>query len=248
MQHIINTLVVEDNPKALKFLKKLVDLNPNLNLEGTASNVKEALSKLKTVSPELVLMDIELGDGNAFDVLDRFEDRQFQVIFITGHEEYIKKAFEYYAFYYLSKPFDEQRFNEVIHAYVVKSKGVFDHYRFDFLKAHFTQVQSKFLLHVGSDYVSIDLTEVVYCKSEANFAQFYFLDGTKKLASHSLKYYATLFSEKGFFRVNRFCLLNTKNIQSINKRETIVMKNGHKINVSIRNKAELATLITKFNR
>ncbi|MEM9001636.1 MAG: LytTR family DNA-binding domain-containing protein [Bacteroidota bacterium] len=248
MARMVDVFIVEDHLQTLEYVTGLVKNNPNLNLLGTASTSNDAIMKLKQCSPELVLMDIALGDGNAFDVLDKFQGTPFQIIFVTGHSEYIQKAFEYYAFYFLAKPFDEEKFRIVIQSYLQKSKHLFDHYRFEFLKNHLSNKETKFLLHVGNDHLSIDLKDVVFCKSEGNYTSFNFLNGEKKLASNALKFYDLLFTKKDFFRVNRFYLINTKNIRSIHKRETIVMCNNDRINVSSRNKEALIQLIKEFNR
>lgn len=248
MQQVVETFIIEDNPKMLKYLQELVIRNPDLVLNGSASGREEAIQKLRKNRPELLLMDIELGDGTAFEILDEFRGREFQVIFVTGFEEYIQKAFEYYAFYFLMKPFDEGKFNQIVSAYRQRKNWLFDYRKFDFLQNHLVRGDSSFLLHAGNEYVAIDLDKLTFCKSEGNYTEFNFLDRKKILASRPLKFYEKLFINRGFFRASRFYLVNGKNIKSIYKKESVILKDKKKITISTRNRDSLSDLIARINR
>jgi len=246
-QHQIRTLIIEDNPQTLQYIEELVINNPGLSLLGKASNIDDANKKLKVLSPNLVLMDIELGDATAFDLLDKFQNNNFDLIFITGHEEYFRKAFEYFAFSFLPKPFDKEKFEEVVQTYLQKTRRMFNHYKFEFLKDFIQARSSKFLLQTGNIHLTIDLEDVAFCKSDGNYTFFYFVDGSNIMANNTLKFYCQLLDQKGFFRISRFHLINIQNIDSIHKRETIVLKKNYRINVSVRNRQKLNRLIEKFN-
>ena len=115
-------------------------------------------------------------------------------------------------------------------------------------KNHFQNINTKFLLHLGNEFESIDLNQVTFCKSGGNYTEFHFLNEKKKLASNALKFYDKLFVEKGFFRLNRFYLIHIKNVKRIHKRETIVMLDDTVIHVSSRNRDRLRVLIENFNQ
>lgn len=243
----VDVLIIEDNDDTAQIISKSVTNHSGLRLRGRAKNKKDAIEIINEVKPELILMDIELGDSTAFDILDGFHYRDFQVIFVTGHSHYIQKAFEYYAFYFLNKPFDESKFNEVIQHFILQRQSLFDKYKWNFLRDFLQRKDNpQFLLHTGTDYLAINLDDVVVCKSDGNYTSFYFLDGQKVLASFSLKYYDELLSERGFFRASRFDLVNSKNIKKIIRKETILMVDNQKINVSLRNRERLTRFIDSF--
>ena len=244
----IKTAIVEDDPDMLNYLKELVQDIPELALVAIASSVKNALPKIRKTSPELLLLDIRLKDGNAFEILNALETETFQVIFITGFDEYMQQAFDYFAFSYISKPFSKDQFNKVISSYIRRRTNYIDRLTMKILGDFIMPKGTRFLLHVGNEYVAIDLKEVVYCKTDGNYTQFYLANGNRLLATHALKFYEKLFHDKGFFRINRFYLINLEQIRSIFRKETIIMNDGEKINISARNRRKLSDLIETINR
>lgn len=244
---MIDTLIVEDNGNTLEQLKEFANKNQDLNLVGTATGVADAMLKLKTLSPRLLLLDIELGDGTAFDLLDRFQTNEFDIIFITGHDEYLMKAFEYFAFNFLSKPFDSEKFEAIVKAYMQKSILIFNRGKFNFFKEFIQNKSSKFLLQTGDKHVVIDLENVAFCKSDGNYSIFHLISGSSIMANKSLKFYSKLLRQKDFFRISRFHLINIQNICSIHKRETLILNGNYSINVTARNRQKLNHLIEIYN-
>lgn len=244
----IKTAIIEDDLETLKYLEKLVQEIPELSLVTSASSVKGALIKIRNTVPELLLMDIRLKDGNAFEILNALETEAFQVIFITGFEEYLQRAIDYFAFSYISKPFSKEHFNKVITSYIRRHFQFIDLLKVKILEDFMSPKGTKFLLHIGHEYVAIDLKDVIYCKTDGNYTQFHMANGERLLATHALKFYEKLFHEKGFFRINRFYLINLEHIRSIFRKETIIMTGGRKINISTRNRKKLSDLIEMVNR
>ncbi len=243
----IRTLIVEDDKKTLEYLRKLVHQHDHLLLIDEATDKNSALQKFSSVRPELVLLDIQLGQENAFDLLDEISTKSFHLIFVTGHSEYLIRALEYYAFYFLTKPFDKEKFNKVINAFVQTANRFYDQSKLEYLSSFVKNQDSQFFLNTGLDFLTIDLNNVLYCNSEGNFTKFYFKEGRPILGSNNLKFYENLLYKKGFFRANRFHLISIKNIEAILKKETLVMKGGEKISISKRNKSKLKELITTLN-
>lgn len=243
----IRTLIVEDDRETLEYLKKLVHQHDHLVFVDEATDKNTALQKLRTVQTDLVLLDIELGQENAFDLLDEISTKSFHLIFVTGHSKYLMRAIAYYAFYFLTKPFDKEKFNEVINAFLQKANTFHDQWKSAYLSSFVRNQDSRFFLNTGLDFLAIDLNDVLYCNSEGNFTKFCFKEGRPKLGSNNLKFYEDLLGKRGFFRANRFHLINIKNIDAILKKETLVMKGGEKISISSRNKSKLKELIIAFN-
>lgn len=243
----IRTLIVEDDKETLEYLKKLVHRHDHLVLVGEATNKNMALQKFRSVQPELVLLDIKLGQDNALDLLDEISTKSFHLIFVTGHSEYLMRALEYYAFYFLTKPFGKEEFDKVINAFVQTASTFYDQMNLEYVSNFFKNQDSQFFLNTGLDFLSIDLNDVLYCNSEGNFTKFHFKEGRPVLGSNNLKFYENLLRKKGFFRANRFHLISIKNIEAILKKETLVMKGGEKISISSRNKSKLKELIIALN-
>ena len=109
MRKPFRTLIVDDEPDARTVLRALVSrFCPQLLIIAEAASVEDALSAIQQCRPDLLFLNVELGAGNGFQVLDAFKKPDFKVVFTTGHQDFALDAFRYRAFHYLVKPIDPQ--------------------------------------------------------------------------------------------------------------------------------------------
>jgi len=100
-------IIIDDEPKARETVRDILTLgNVDFELLSEADNVQSGVKAIRQSHPDLVLLDINLPDGNGFDVLKQVNNVSFKVIFITAFEDYAIKAFEFSAIDYLLKPID----------------------------------------------------------------------------------------------------------------------------------------------
>ena len=103
----IPTLLVEDELHSADVMKTLLlECCPEVEIVAVAPSVKSAIELIKLIKPKLVFLDVELPDGNGFNVLESFPPGQFYVIFVTAFEHYALKAIKASALDYLLKPVD----------------------------------------------------------------------------------------------------------------------------------------------
>ena len=241
----IKTLIVEDDKYAANYLSKLLQENfPQIDVLGSSESVRESIKLINTLKPEIIFMDIVLTDGNAFQIFDKISYTDFEVIFVTSHEEYFKKAIEqYYAFHFTGKPINIDKIKGVVNKYdTLRSRiTALNGYQMfsDFLKGN----NSNLLIHVGCQHIAIAFDDIIKCEAKGNYTQFYTTNKKKYFASKSLKYYDSILIKKGFFKVNRSAMVNVNHIKSIYKKEAILLEGGDKIIISRRNKVNLNDLI-----
>ena len=102
----ITSFVVEDNINALQMLiQDIKNELTELEIIGSASHIIEAVKKLQKKQPDILFLDIMLGDGTAFDILEMIPNLKSRVIFITASDEYAIKAFKFAAIDYILKPY-----------------------------------------------------------------------------------------------------------------------------------------------
>jgi two-component system LytT family response regulator len=90
---MIKTLVVDDEKKARDILTGMLNTHcPQIEVIGQADSVIAAEELIRSLKPDLVLLDIEMPFGNGFDLLDKTRDLNFEVIFITAFDHYAVKA------------------------------------------------------------------------------------------------------------------------------------------------------------
>jgi two-component system LytT family response regulator len=111
----IRVLVVDDEPLAREKIRGMVAADPELRVVAECSNGAEAIEAVRSMRPDLILLDVQMPEVGGFCVLETLKDEQLPpVIFITAYDHYAVRAFEFHALDYLLKPFDRERFQAAI--------------------------------------------------------------------------------------------------------------------------------------
>ena len=105
MEKIKRIAIIDDEPDAREALQILLkSYCPDIEICGEADSVESGYKLIRQTKPHCILLDISMEDGNGFDLLDKFPQPSFQVIFTTAFDEFALKAFRYHALDYLLKP------------------------------------------------------------------------------------------------------------------------------------------------
>jgi two-component system, LytTR family, response regulator len=106
----VRTLIVDDEPHARRYLSELLESEAGVAVVGEGSSGAEGVEQIRTLSPDIVFLDIQMPDLDGFELIDRLDVADPPLfIFVTGYSEYAVKAFEIEAVDYLCKPFDRER-------------------------------------------------------------------------------------------------------------------------------------------
>ena len=244
----INTIIIEDNIQSQEYLTDLLSKNfSNLSVIGYADSIYSATNLINQKRPELIFMDIELKDGYCFDIFKNLHFHDFEIIFVTAFDNLIQTAIDHYAFSFLTKPINNEKLIKAINRYLDLSERLYSKAKYNLFEKFLMAKDSQVLIQIGHNYISLKLNDIIKCIAEGNFTSFYLTNKEKHLASKPLKHYENLFTEKGFFKANRSTIININHIDSIYKKESIILKNKDKIRVSIRNKPNLTQLINFFS-
>src|SRR5882672_11452895 len=112
---MIRTIIIDDEIHCIKRLEyMLADKTGRIELCGSFQSVDEGFDAIKHLKPQLVFLDVEIGDKTGFDLLKLFPAINFEVIFTTGYDKYAVEAFKFSAIDYLLKPVDEDDLNNAI--------------------------------------------------------------------------------------------------------------------------------------
>ena len=107
----IRVVAVDDEPLALAGLRGLLARDPDVEVVALCDGGEEAVDVIQAVSPDLVLLDIQMPEVDGFEVVRAVgADRMPAVIFVTAFDRFAVRAFEVSAVDYLLKPFDDERF------------------------------------------------------------------------------------------------------------------------------------------
>lgn len=111
----IRVLVVEDEPLAVRRLRRLLKGERDVRVIGVCGDVPAARRGVDTLSPDLLLLDVQLPGADGLALLDGLPpDQRPAVIFVTAHDRYAVPAFDHEAVDYLLKPIDPERFRTAI--------------------------------------------------------------------------------------------------------------------------------------
>lgn len=246
----LTAIIVEDIPSALELLSSDLRTNfPNIELIGEASSVVEAAKLLRNKTPDILFLDIMLGDGTGFDLLEIIPDLSSKIIFVTASDEYAIKAFKFAAIDYVLKPYSIDDLAQSIEK--AKQQINPNKERLDILKDTLEQpknIPQKISLSTLEKISVIAITDIIRCESDNNNTTFYLNNGQKIFVTKTLKYYADMLKECGFIRTHQSHLINSTFIKEFVKSDGgyIILKNGSNVPVSMRKKAEVIELISSI--
>lgn len=241
----MTALIIDDEPSGRDILEFLLNENfPDIELVGKASNLIEGKEILINEKPSLVFLDIEIGSQTVFELLNDIDVINFQIIFVTAHENYAIQAIKFMAIDYIVKPIDESLFVEAVKRAQKNISKYYSNIMLKGLMENFQKHESdqqKIALITSSGYELIYVRDILYCEAQGSYTTFYLNSSEKRLVSRNLKYYQELLLPYNFYRVHSSFLLNLKKVKKILHMDggTVEMENGAKFPISRNKKKEL---------
>lgn len=239
---MIRAVIIEDEQRNIDLLNNLLThyCDDLVIIEGYAKNVSDAFLLIKEKKPQLVYLDIELSQGNAFDLLDAIGHYDFQVIFTTAFHEYAVKAFRYNAIDYLLKPISTHELRQATEKVLRKSGDggnntqVMEVIRE--LKTHFTT--SKVGLPVIDGVVFVAISDIVKAEASGSYSIIYLNNGKKITSTKTLKDIESMLPETSFLRVHNSWMVHIKYLKKYyrGKNSYMEMEDGSTVQVSQRKK------------
>jgi two-component system LytT family response regulator len=108
-------LIVDDEPPARAFLRRMLSEHPDIELAGECSNGAQALETLRSTRANLVFLDIEMPEMDGLAFVEAMQGRDVPaIVFVTAHDRYAVRAFDLAAVDYLLKPFDHERLERAL--------------------------------------------------------------------------------------------------------------------------------------
>lgn len=244
----LSAIIIDDDQHSRAILRSfIIDDYPGISIAGEAGSVSAAQSLIKRLKPELLLLDISLPDGTAFDLLSKLTEREFEVIFITAYDHFAVNAFKYAAIDYLLKPVSFTELGDALTRAQMKAKDKYfrEHYA---VLSHNLNVpdlyERRLAVASGNKYFFIPLGSISYLESQSNYTHFTLADGKKLISSYTLGYYEDILPAEKFIRIHHSCIVNVISVDCYIKEGaggTVVMKDGKKLAVSQRKKEEVVS-------
>jgi len=246
----MNAVIIDDEATVRNAISSLLgDYFPEIRIIATAGTVEEGFESIVKHKPDLVFLDIELPDGTGFDLLRKFQQIPFKIIFVTGHQEYALDAIKVSALDYVLKPIDT---DELRHA-VEKAGEIISQeeqkLKFQALNENLQskKVLKRIILHTSDHLQLVSVSDIIRAEADSNYTSFSLANGKHVLVSRTIKEFESLLSGSGMIRVHQSHLVNINYIDRFVKKDGgyILLKEGTKIPVSPNLKKQVLQALTE---
>jgi two-component system, LytTR family, response regulator len=244
MSKKLKTVIVDDEQDAVAFINSIIEeYCPSLEVVARANNIVQGVSAINDKKPDLVFLDVEMPNGNGFDLLAQFPEKDFDVVFITAFNHYAIKAIKFSAVDYILKPININEFIEAVNR-VIKKRSERPSQGNENLKILLenlrTSPPSRMAIPTADGMEYLNPRDIIRIEADRSYSWFYLTGGRKILVSKHLKEFQELLSDRYFFRSHNSHLINLKYVKKYIRKEGgyIEMTDGAMISVS-RNRKDL---------
>ena len=233
---MINAVIVDDEPNAIRNLKwEMERFCPELKILDAFSDPVEAISAINYLKPDCVFLDIEMPQMDGFQLLEQLNYRQFDLIITTAYDNYAIRAFKERAIDYLLKPIDsDDLIRSVKRVTERKNSNSLGFEINQVLQSMSPPTTRKISLPMAGKSIFVDIDNIILCKSDGNYTEFFFEDGKEEVIIRQLKEIETLLENKNFVRVHNSYLVNTNHIKEYVRTDGpyLVMSNDATVPIS----------------
>lgn len=229
-------IIIDDENRTRDLIAKMIN-SFGLDIEAipAGENVQSGIKAIQEHQPDIVFLDIQMPDGTGFDLLKAIPNKNFEVIFITAHEEFAIKAIKFSALDYILKPVDPEELRNAVERALRTMNEKRDETQFDALHHNISPQQKRRLVLKTQESVHVvDLDQIIRCESDRNYTSFYLTENRKILVSKTLKEFETLLIGYNFIRVQQSHLINLDYVDRYNKGNggSVVMRDGSEVPLS----------------
>ncbi|MEM0992648.1 MAG: LytTR family DNA-binding domain-containing protein [Bacteroidota bacterium] len=239
-KEVLNAIIVEDEEKGLNNLKNLLAQHcQDVKVIGEARSVREGVALLADgkIKPDIAFLDINLTDGQVFQMLDKISPIDFEVIFVTAFEEYAIKACEYSSIGYIVKPIDPDMLRESVNR-VYHRRSSHINNRLEIFNTYYNNPNAfrKMSISALDGIYFINIADILRFEADDNYTHIHLLTGERITASKTIKSYEELLAPFNFYRVHKRHVINLNYMQKFVKGDGgyLIMDDGKKIEVSRR--------------
>lgn len=246
--NMLKAIIIDDEVKGRVALRqKLLDYCPDVQVVAEAADGEEGISMIRLHHPQIVFLDIEMPRMDGFDMLRSIENKNFQIVFTTAYDQYAIRAIKFAAFDYLLKPVDIEELRSCIarirlsvHGHTGQKLSALEE------NLHPGAALGKIAIPTLDGLLFFNTCDIVHLEAQSNYTAVYFLDGTRLLASRTLKEFEDLLPQDVFFRTHHSHIINLRYIKRYLRGDggQIEMQNGNYVDLARRKKDEFLRLLS----
>ena len=239
--NMLQILLVDDENDALEALEwKLNNYIENVVVKTCNSPIK-AIEIINNEKPDVVFLDIQMPEMDGFTMIEKLQNKDFNLIFTTAHDEFALKAIKVSAIDYLLKPVDKDELLSAMDKIKKSKKGDLLENKLQLLLNNINDNNDKINISADGKVYLLDKDDVVMLKSDKSYTTIYLKSEQQILVSKTLKEVEKKFMFPEFFRVHNSYLVNLNHVKEYLKGlgGELIMTNGLTASISRNRKIEL---------
>jgi two-component system LytT family response regulator len=241
----MKAVLIDDEKHNIDNLRELLhSYCPQVEIAGTAANADEGKRLIMQIQPGLVFLDIQMPQKSGFDLLKELNTYDFDVVFVTAHDQYAIQAMRFAAVDYLLKPIDINELQSAVDRAVKRQRLKEQNRQLEnlihLLKSQQNKEDQRIALNTLKETRFVKTGDIIRCESSNNYSTFYLQDGEQLLVCRPIYEFEELLKDYGFIRCHQSHLVNKKFVKSWKKEygDFLLLTNGNEVPIS-RNKKEL---------
>ncbi len=239
---MLTATIVDDEPDCCESLVILLERYcPEVKVLDICHSGETAIQSIKEHKPDILFLDIEMPFMNGFEMLQKLEDINFELIFTTSYDQYAIKAIRFSALDYLLKPVDSEELQKAVQKAAQRNQHPLPQ-QLDMLLQklkHPAIPINKIAIPTMEGFQLIPAEAIISCEADSNYTHLFLKDKRRIIASRNLKQVEEILEDYPFVRVHHSHIVNINEVDKYIKGEGgyLIMSDGSSINVS-RNRKE----------
>lgn len=238
---MLKAIIIDDEIRCIENLNLIIEnFCTGVEIIGTYREIDVAYNAIDSLKPDIVFLDVDMPPYTGFDLLRKYDELPFEVIFVTAYNYYAIDAIKFSALDYIMKPVKSDELQIAItkaKKRVLKQARISTDY-FRHLDSTSSQI-NKILINSAKKSELVSLEDIIYLEAAKSYTIIYLKSNKSIVCSQrNLKEYEELLEDKGFFRTHKSFLVNIKEIEAIDKQNgtEIITKQEHRIPLAFRRK------------
>ena len=236
-------LIDQDAPSRRALRQLLASCCPTVQICGEAPGVGSGFLLIRQTQPDGIFLDTSLSDGTAFDLLDRFPQPAFRVVFTATQESSALRAFRYHALDYLLKPIDPVHLCSAMDRLSPPDQRSSP--RADGAARQPDRPGDKITLHSQEGMIFLPIREIIRLESDGSYTTIFLVSGECQVVSRPIRYFEDLLPQDAFFRLHQSHLIHLRFVQGILWAEGgyAVMEDGSRVPIARRRKHDFLSRV-----
>lgn len=211
---MIRAIIIDDEQDARDGLKLIVEkFCPEVAIIALCESPEIGIEKIQKLQPNLVFLDIQMPQLSGFDLLEKIEIINFEVIFVTAYDKYAIKAIKFSALDYLLKPVEVDDLVRAVQRVKDKQHNKTSHFKslLNNVKQN-SQKIDRLAIPSNNEIILQKVADIVYCEADSNYTILHLADDKKITVSKTLKEFENILPETDFCRIHHATLVNLNHV------------------------------------